>query len=304
MVYSAGPRELAEFVCQEFERESGIKTQLFCATTGEVMAKLQAEEFRPQADVVILAGQTAAEVLKQQKALAPLPRDNYLRLNPSWNDPDSYYAAMGACALGVALRSDRYDPKWDWDDILGGAIPGRMIMPSPSQSGTSAEFVVNFHLTTAERFWAELRSAKTRGLQVSGPNSQALTSLVMGAYQMVLGAADYLVFRQMEKGEPVVMHFPPSGCPLSLRPVAILATSQRKSQAESFVRFCFTSAAQRKVAAVHLLPADPEIELSAMRKQAPALHPLLSDVKQACQEQNNVLRRFRYEIELSVGGIR
>ncbi len=32
VVYAAGPRELAEYMCKEFEREYGIKTSLFCAT--------------------------------------------------------------------------------------------------------------------------------------------------------------------------------------------------------------------------------------------------------------------------------
>lgn len=152
VVYSAGPRELVEFLCKEFERESGIRTQFFCATTGEVMAKLQAEEFRPQADVVVLAGQTAAEVLKQQGTLAPLPTGDYLKMHPQWNDPAGYYASTSACALGVALRRDQYDPNWDWDDIWKGVLRGDLIMPSPSQSGSSAEFVVNFHLASGKRF--------------------------------------------------------------------------------------------------------------------------------------------------------
>ena len=67
VVYSAGPPELAETICRTFEKETGVTTRLFSATTGEIMAKLKAEEFHPQADVVILAGQTAAEVLKEEK---------------------------------------------------------------------------------------------------------------------------------------------------------------------------------------------------------------------------------------------
>ncbi|TLD71309.1 extracellular solute-binding protein [Phragmitibacter flavus] len=300
VVYSAGPREMAESICKEFERRSGVPTRLFSATTGEIMAKLAAEEFRPQADVVILAGQTAAEVLREQELLAPLPEGDYLKMNPAWNDPDGFYAATGACALGVAVPMDRKDVTLDWPAIFDGAIEGKFIMPSPSQSGSSAEFVVSFHLNSPELFWNGMRGLKKRGLQVSGPNNQALTSLILGAHEGVMGAADYLVFRQMEKGEPLAMHFPPSGCPLSLRPICILASSRNLAAAEDFVEFCFTKEVQSMIAAMHLLPADPEVELSEQRRSAPELRPLLVDVREARKAQQKALHQFRYEIEKGV----
>ena len=303
VVYAAGPRELAETICKEFEKREKVQTLLFSATTGEIMAKLKAEELRPRADVVILAGQTAAQVLKEQGALARLPEGEYLHLHPEWNDPEGRYVATGACALGVAMRREHYDPNLDWKDIFNGAITGRMIMPSPSQSGSSAEFVVGFDLASPDLFWKGISSVKAHGLQVSGPNNQALTSLVMGAHEAVLGAADYLVFRQIEKGEPLVMHFPPSGCPLSLRPIGILATSTHQETAGRFVQFCLSPDMQKEAAAVHLLPADPKVEVSPLRKSAAPLHALLTDVQAACRKQESVLSKFRAEIEQGAGGM-
>ena len=300
VVYSAGPREMAENICEEFQKSSGIPTRLFSATTGEIMAKLAAEEFRPPADVVILAGQTAAEVLKEQEKLAPLPEADYLKLNPDWNDPDRFYASTGACALGVAMHKDHLDPSLDWPAIFDGDLKGKFIMPSPSQSGSSAEFVVSFHLTSPEMFWPGMKRLKKQGLQASGPNNQALTSLILGAHEAVLGAADYLVFRQIAKGEPLAMHFPPSGCPLSQRPICILASSHQQKEAAEFVQFCFSKEIQTMIAAVHLLPADPAIELSPQRRAAATLHPIVVDVKEARKSQQKALHKFRYEIEKGV----
>lgn len=124
VVYAAGPRELAESMCKDFEKQSGVTTRLFSATTGEIMAKLKAEEFQPQADVVILAGQTAAQVLKEEGSLARLPKGDYLKLNPQWNDPEGYYAATGACALGLAVRKNHDRNALDWQEVFDGAISG------------------------------------------------------------------------------------------------------------------------------------------------------------------------------------
>jgi len=303
VVYAAGPRELAESMCKDFEKQSGVTTRLFSATTGEIMAKLKAEEFQPQADVVVLAGQTAAQVLKEEDSLARLPKGDYLKLNPQWNDPEGYYAATGACALGLAVRKDHDRNALDWQEVFDGAISGNAMMPSPSQSGSSAEFVVSFHLDSPDKFWNGMRKIKSRGLQVSGPNNQALTSLILGAHEAVLGAADYLVFRQIEKGEPLAMIFPEPGCPLSLRPIGILRTSRHQQEAEQFVQFCFSRPTQERIAAEHLLPADPHVALSAVRQAGPTLHPLLVDVVEAKQAQHAALRKFRFEIEKGLGGV-
>ncbi|MFQ3577859.1 MAG: substrate-binding domain-containing protein, partial [Verrucomicrobiia bacterium] len=65
VVYTAGPRPLAEAICKAFEAAHGVRVELFTATTGQIMAKLEAEKYNPRADVVILAGETAALGLKQ-----------------------------------------------------------------------------------------------------------------------------------------------------------------------------------------------------------------------------------------------
>lgn len=294
VVYSAGPRGLAEWVCAEFEAASGLRTRLFCATTGEVMAKLQAEEFFPQADVVVLASPTAAEALKLQGLLSPLPAD--LPVRPDWTDPDGTYTGTSACALGIALRADEEAENLEWSDLLDGTFEGRTIMPSPSQSGTSNEFLVAFHLAKDEAFWTGLEDARNRGLQITGPNNQALTSVVLGAHDAVMAAADYLVFRQIERGEPIVMHFPASGSPVIPRPIAILADAPNGRGAEAFVRFYFSPEVQARVAAEHLIPADPAVPLSEQRQLAGEVIAMPFDAAAASAAQRGVLRRFQYEI--------
>jgi len=302
VIYSAGPRELAEWTCNEFEKETGSHTKLFCATTGEVMAKLQAEEFHPNADMILLASSTAAEALKQAGRFAPLPDLSALPIRPEWTDPEHFYTGTSASALGIAVRKDRANDILDWNDVYSGKVSGAIIMPSPSQSGTSAEFVTASHVVIGEPFWKGLETAKKNSLQISGPNSQALSSLILGSHVAVLAAADYLVFKQIEKGEPLAMIFPASGCPIIPRPIAILNNSHNPRLAEKFVRFCFSQRVQERIAKEHLIPADTRIALSSLRKQAANLNAMPLDPAQAVKIQREVLRRFRYEIERTKPG--
>ncbi len=295
VVYSAGPRSLAEWMCAEFERETGTRTLLYSATTGEIMAKLQAEAFRPSADIVLLASPTAMESVKEQGMLAALPEG--LPARDGWQDPDGFYISTAASALCIAVRADAHDPDLDWDDIFEGRFQESMIMPSPLQSGTSGEFVTMFDLARGEAFWDGLKMAKERGLQISGPNSQALTSLVLGSHAAVLAAVDYLVFKQIEKGERLVVHFPPSGTPVIQRPVGILKGTANPDAAAEFVRFMFRKSAQEAIAAEHLIPADPEVPVSELR--AASGIPLAFEVNpaEAKNTHQEALQRFQMQIE-------
>lgn len=298
VVYSAGPRSLAEWLCATFEKDTGRKTKLYSATTGEVMAKLMAEKYHPQADVVILASPTAAEALKVEKMLLPLPEG--ITARPEWADKDGFYAGTAASALGIAMRRDQFNPALEWTDIFSGKFQGKLLMPSPQQSGTSAEFIIAFSRQMGEPFWDGLKNAKKHGLQISGPNSQALNGLLLRSHDAVLASADYLVFKQIEKGEPLAMHFPASGCPVIPRPIAVLKGTVNREAADAFVKFCFSPEAQKRMASEHLIPADPTTPLSPIRQQAEMAVAMPYDVAAALQAQRDALMRFKYEVEKKV----
>ena len=59
VVYSAGPKSLSKAVVANFEKKTGLKVQLYPASTGKVLAKLEAEKHNPIADVVVLASWAA-----------------------------------------------------------------------------------------------------------------------------------------------------------------------------------------------------------------------------------------------------
>ncbi len=71
-VYTAGPGSLAKSLASGFEQQTGVKVTVFQATTGKVMARLEAEQANPQADVLISASWDTAEDLHQRGWLLPL----------------------------------------------------------------------------------------------------------------------------------------------------------------------------------------------------------------------------------------
>lgn len=304
VVYTAGPRGVAEAICNAFTAETGIAIELFSATTGQVLAKLEAEKYNPRADVVILASGFAAEWLKRENRLLSYHPSWLDETHAAWHDPDGAYFATSAAAVGIAVRRDAHRPDLEWRDFFSDSVSsesrftGRAIMPAPSRSGSSSDFVLTYMLSRDEdRAWQDFITAKRNGLEIAGANSQAITNLLIGSHDAIVGAVDYLVYREIARGESIVMHFPPSGIPVITRPIAILKTTRRTETAIHFVDHYFSEASQAHLAAVHLLPARAATPLSAARADQslpPAIDVNRDDV---LAHQRRILRRFQYEIE-------
>ena len=75
-VYTAGPGSLAKSLASGYEKKTGVKVNIFQATTGKVMARLEAEQANPQADVLISASWDTAEDLHHRGWLLPYQSAN------------------------------------------------------------------------------------------------------------------------------------------------------------------------------------------------------------------------------------
>lgn len=69
-VYMPSPAGLSNKIAKGFEKKTGIKVEQFQGTTGEILARLEAEKSNPAADVVILASWSDGLSMKQKGELA------------------------------------------------------------------------------------------------------------------------------------------------------------------------------------------------------------------------------------------
>lgn len=303
VVYSAGPRPLAEKFRSLYAAATGRDLELFVATTGQIMARLEAERFNPRADAVILASRVAAEALKARGLLRPTTLRTGLE-RPEWHDADGAYVALAAATIGVALRADAPPGPvggWDWEDLLGGSFPGRVVLPSPTRSGATSDFLMAYLQARGEEpAWARLKTARRAGLEIAPANAQAMSSLLTGACAAVVGAVDYVALREVARGEPLRVVYPASGGVLTTRPAAVLTKAKRPEEAEAFLRLALGSEAQREVARLHFEPVRYEAGLSKEKRSAvldapPRTLPL--NARAALASQAAALRRFQYEVE-------
>ncbi|HDU6151251.1 TPA: ABC transporter substrate-binding protein [Klebsiella variicola] len=287
-VYTAGPGSLAKSLASGFEQQTGVKVTVFQATTGKVMARLEAEQANPQADVLISASWDTAEDLHQRGWLLPFASANADQVPANLKSAD--YIAQGVSALGIVWNSKSGTPEpKEWRDLTQPAFKDKVTTPDPALSGASLDLLIGLQNSMGDQAWQLFDDLKKNGMVVSGPNAQAVTPVMQGAKAAVFGAVDYVSYGNIQQGESLKVIFPASGTVIAPRPMMILKTSQHADDAKAFIDYVLSPEGQARVADAWLMPACRDV--AAKRPLLDALK-VLPTTSEGSSERGAVLARF------------
>ncbi|ELZ2232753.1 ABC transporter substrate-binding protein [Klebsiella pneumoniae] len=287
-VYTAGPGSLAKSLASGFEQQTGVKVTVFQATTGKVMARLEAEQANPQADVLISASWDTAEDLHLRGWLLPFASANADQVPANLKSAD--YIAQGVSALGIVWNSKSGTPEpKEWRDLTQPAFKDKVTTPDPALSGASLDLLIGLQNSMGDQAWQLFDDLKKNGMVVSGPNAQAVTPVMQGAKAAVFGAVDYVSYGNIQQGESLKVIFPASGTVIAPRPMMILKTSQHADDAKAFIDYVLSPEGQARVADAWLMPARRDV--AAKRPLLDALK-VLPTTSEGSSERGAVLARF------------
>lgn len=258
IVYTAGPNGLIKNLAAGFEKQTGVKVNVFQSTTGKVMARLEAEASNPRADILISASTDTAKDLDKRGWLLPYSSPNAKHVPAQFKAPT--YVAQGISALGIMwnTKSGKPEPR-EWSDLAKPAYKDMVTMPDPALSGATLDLVLGLQSAGNDQAWKLFTDLKNNGMIVAGPNAQAATPVLQGAKAAVFGAVDYVTLASMNKGESVKVIFPESGTAIAPRPMMILKSTKNADTAKQFIDYVLSDAGQQAVANAWLMPARTDI---------------------------------------------
>jgi len=287
-LYTAGPGSLAKKLAAGYEKQTGVKVDVFQATTGKVMARLDAEQANPRADILISASWDTATDLQKRGWLLEYQSPNATEVPAQFKTP--YYVAQGISALGIVWNTKSGTPEpQDWADLAKPAFKDKVTTPDPALSGASLDLLIGLQNAHAQQAWTLFDDLKANGMIIAGPNAQALTPVLQGAKAAVFGAVDYVAYSSVQDGEAVKVIFPASGTVIAPRPMMILKSSKEQKEAKAFIDYALSDEGQKLVADAWLMPARTDI--SAKRPLFKSLKLLPEDPK-ASASRKDVLDRF------------
>ena len=133
-VYMPSPAGLAGDLAAAFTEKTGVEVEQFQGTTGEILARLEAEQANPVADVVILASWSGGLGMKADGQLESYTPANADKVNEGWIDDDNMLFGSSASAVGV-IYNPTVIPELsaDWSELADAQYKDMIAIPDPEQ---------------------------------------------------------------------------------------------------------------------------------------------------------------------------
>ena len=259
VVYMPSPSGLNEKYVAGFEEKTGVKVELFEGTTGEILARLEAEKDNPVADVVVLASWSDGLSLKAGGGLMSYEAANADKLYDGWKDDDNTLFGTSASAVGVIYNTTIVPSlDADWADLASDQYKDMLAIADPEKSGSCKDFLAGYMYANKEDFSA-FEGMAANGMTVPGANKAALEAVTTGEKAILVAGVDYNAYSSIAKGEPLAIYYPASGTVINPRPAMILNSSANVDNAKAFVDYLLSDDAQALVADAYLLPGRTDI---------------------------------------------
>jgi iron(III) transport system substrate-binding protein len=264
LLYTSQPTQDAQQTVAAFEKQyPDIRINWLRDGTTKLMARFQAEREAgvKSPDLLLIADSVTMESLKNQGLLYPYMSASEKNYDPALYDAQGYYHGTKLITTGIAYNTQAdYRPD-SWWDLTKPQLKNMVAMPSPLYSGAAL-----IHLATLTENpslgWDYYKQLKKNQVKAQGGNGGVLTALSSGtkAYGAIV---DFMAIRAKAKGAPIAFVFPKEGVSMVTEPVAILAGSKHKPEAEKFVDFLLSKQGQNLVKSQGYLPASNQISAPA-----------------------------------------
>ena len=294
-LYTAGPDGLANSIAKAFTDKTGINVDVYQATSGDVLARLEAEKAKPRADVVVLASWGEGLTMRQRGFVEAYTSPEAKKVRQHWSDGG--LVAQGGAALALIVNSNEVKKEQQpqsWFELTTPFWKDSITMPDPTLSGSAAEFLAVFVQVHGDKAWKFFEDMARNGLTVPGPNNAALNPVLTGAKKATISGVDYLSFGQISKGEKLSIQYPKEGTVVALRPVFVQRSTPHPDEARKLVDFMLSDVGQSLVAKTFLIPARADTK--AQRPVPGEFKTFTPDWNFVEKSQTQLVARFRKEI--------
>ena len=240
-----------EEIFAQFEEDTGIKVNFLDMSSGEVLARMQAEAGSPIGDVWFGGGVDSFIAADTDGML-----DEYIspfaeKVAPEFKDPEGAWTGISLVVVSVVFNTDVADEKGaaipeTWEDLTKPEYKDELLMSDPSISGTAYTTLSGLLQAFGEEEGWELFSRLDANMpyyaQRGGepPTAANMGEIMAGIAPGIATGAD--------EGYPVITVFPKDGTPWWPAPVAIMKDAPNLAGAKVFVDWCLTKHGQEVLA--------------------------------------------------------
>jgi iron(III) transport system substrate-binding protein len=250
--YTSTPIEQGQKIADAFQKETGIKVEMFRSGGSAILRRFQQEmdAGRVAVDVLTHSEPPAAKALGKKGLFVAFKPKNFDRVPDAAKDPTGLFVGQRLNMMTHYLRSDKVaaadEPK-SWDDLGDAKYKGKLVMSDPSFTSLQVSVVGTISRARGWGFYEKLRA---NDVMIVQGNQQVSDMLKRGERLIAVGALDSYAADLRKEGHPIKTLYPPDGVFVIPSPTSVVKGSPNPNAAKLFAEFMIGDVAQG------IFPAD------------------------------------------------
>jgi iron(III) transport system substrate-binding protein len=257
-MYSTVTQATIEAIVAAYQAENpGVVFDLFRAPTGEVSARIAAEERDGgvKADLLWLTDPLSIQQYDQDGLLATYDPPEAAALDPA--DQGETFWGTRLLNMVIVAGADLSPAPADWNDLTGPGLKDAVALPDPGFAGSAFGLLGYFAQDPAYGldFYQQL---KDNGAVIVQAPDEVTTGVAEGRFKAGI-TLDFSVRSAAAKGSPVQLVWPASGAVTMYSPIALVDTSDNAATGQSFIDFVLSPTGQAVIAESGWQPARSDV---------------------------------------------
>ena len=264
-MYTAFDTEEARYYIEVFEKETGIDVEWVRMSSGEVLARIEAEAANPQASMWHAGSNTSHINAASKGLLEPYkPNTDFELIDilhaEDWAWTGFYTGAIGFVSNVNFLKEHNVEAPTSWSQLLNPAFEDNIAMAYPYTSGTAyttyATLVQMIGMEKTLDWWEEFDRNSIHQYTKSGTACIAMVGI--GEVAVGIAFSHDIMAKGINKGYPVVMTFPEEGTGYEVGGLSLIKGGPEPELAKQFIDWCYTREAQDLFQKYNRLPVNPK----------------------------------------------
>lgn len=253
-LYTSVTESTVTSVVEAFETETGTQVDVFRAPTGELAARIAAEQREGglQADVLWLTDPLTMQQYASDGVLRRWEPAGSAAI-PAEYRTDTFWGTR-LLSMVIVQRND-LAPLESWTDLTDPAYAGRVGAPDPGFAG-SAFAVFGYFAAEPGLGFDFYQRLHDNGLVIVNAPGEVVTAVAEGRLDAGITLA-FSARAALDKGSPISIVWPAPGAVTLYSPIGMVDGAS--SGAERFVEFVLTPAAQQRIADTGWQPILPDV---------------------------------------------
>ncbi|MCT4660778.1 MAG: ABC transporter substrate-binding protein [Tissierellales bacterium] len=249
-VYAGLMEDHAMLAAKEFEKATGVKTDVVRMSGGEIYARIKAEKENPSASVWYGGGALTFIAAKNDGLLENYKSPVAENIADNFKDPDGAWTGIYSGYLGIEgnkkwLEENGLELPKTWDDLLKPEFKGNIVVAHPGSSSTAYNFLATIvQLKGEEEGFKYLQKFNGQVRQYTKSGSAPGRMVGMGEAPIALGFLHDAIKYQEEGYEDIVFTAAEEGTGYEIGAVGIIKGGPDQEAAKMFVDWALSKEAQ------------------------------------------------------------